>query len=552
MPESEWKRDIARHVGEIVAQVKNHTYQSPFHQEFVEIEIENGKDAGNEETVHPSGQPVPVPPPDEKRELFLKMRRLSRNIDFSGVPSDRLQAVLFYKQAKFMESFEDDYDQNAAFSMYFPSYQMMGYEQLRTYFTWRSAVRKGVVRRTSFSFVFVYLYELINNVGVENAADGLEKLVLLWDGYRGYEPKLDRYLNEWVKDYYITNDFDVPFDELLQNNPVLNKLYRRSGPESYFDYYYPYSDYKIERSAFYKPETKKTIFDCFNFVINSLNEFLYDKNKTFDDFVFYGNHDSVWTPFSKALYCSFSRRLKNHTVRFSNTESFRFENGRWTTSQNRIYRKNGRVLIGYIFRRIERFLRKVTKYGHLISADRNKIDINEIAARFADPESLFEHIDQAIFAYYRLSTRVVVTVDETNLEKIRENAEITKNKLLVDQEEPEPDDYPAQKPAVSPQSPAIAENTSLSEEPDDIWKAFARSLDKTEKTAVRMVLKEISAGELEAFSKESNVMLEVLIDNINQKAMDTMGDGVFDFSEQVTVFEDYKEDLKRVMDIESQ
>lgn len=44
-----------------------------------------------------------------------------------------------------MEDFEDDYDGDAPFSMYYPCYQMMGYEQLRTYFSWRSKVRKGFV-----------------------------------------------------------------------------------------------------------------------------------------------------------------------------------------------------------------------------------------------------------------------------------------------------------------------------------------------------------------------------------------------------------------------
>ena len=55
--------------------------------------------------------------------------------------------------------------------MYFPDYQSMGYEQLRTY-TWRTNVRKGVIRKTSFSYVFVYLYELLNNVGVADCRDG--------------------------------------------------------------------------------------------------------------------------------------------------------------------------------------------------------------------------------------------------------------------------------------------------------------------------------------------------------------------------------------------
>ena len=83
------------------------------------------------------------------------------------------QALVFCKQAEFMAKFEDDYPEYAEFSMYFPDYQRMGYRQLRTYFTWRSKVRQGQVMRTSFSYVFLYLYELINNIGVESGEDGL-------------------------------------------------------------------------------------------------------------------------------------------------------------------------------------------------------------------------------------------------------------------------------------------------------------------------------------------------------------------------------------------
>ncbi len=260
MQEGTSKQEIIRHVNELVAQLKNGTYHSPFAQKFAEVTIEDPKDAESSGDTSES-VPLQLHPIDKKRDRFMEMRKLARYSpsNYWSGPSDTMQAVMFYKQAKFMENFEDDYEENAPFSMYFPSYQMMSYEQLRTYFSWRSAVRKGVVRQTSFSYVFLYLYELINNVGVKDCEDGLEKLAFLWDAYRPYEKKLDRYMNVWVRDYYITNDFSVPFEEALQKTGNLQKLYRPSGAESFFGFYSPYSDYKIEKSIFYTDETAKTI-----------------------------------------------------------------------------------------------------------------------------------------------------------------------------------------------------------------------------------------------------------------------------------------------------
>mgnify|MGYP000568012639 FL=1 len=76
-----------------------------------------------------------------------------------------------------METFEDDYEGEAPFFHVFPDYQMMNFQQLRTYFTWRTDVRRGVVRKTSFSYVFLYIYELINHIGVKDDREGLEKLL---------------------------------------------------------------------------------------------------------------------------------------------------------------------------------------------------------------------------------------------------------------------------------------------------------------------------------------------------------------------------------------
>ena len=121
---------------------------------------------------------------------FLEMRRLALG-NFPPAGRDkRQQAAVFYQQARMMEDFEDDYQGDHPFSMYFPSYQMMDYEQWRTYFSWRTQVRQGEIRRTSFSYVFVYLYELIHHIGVEDSRDGLRRLVQIWEEYRIWQQKL--------------------------------------------------------------------------------------------------------------------------------------------------------------------------------------------------------------------------------------------------------------------------------------------------------------------------------------------------------------------------
>ena len=101
-------------------------------------------------------------------EQYRAMRRLA----YAHSRYARSEAEIFYRQGKRMETFEDSFDYRGEFFRYFPTYQAMDDRQLRGYFSWRTNVRKGVVEATSLSFAFVYVYELLNGIGVRTAEEG--------------------------------------------------------------------------------------------------------------------------------------------------------------------------------------------------------------------------------------------------------------------------------------------------------------------------------------------------------------------------------------------
>ena len=71
---------------------------------------------------------------------------------------------LFYRQGMFLADFTDDCTERAMFTRYYPTYHDMTNKQLRTYFTWRTNVRRGIVEKTSASYAMVYCYELLNQI----------------------------------------------------------------------------------------------------------------------------------------------------------------------------------------------------------------------------------------------------------------------------------------------------------------------------------------------------------------------------------------------------
>lgn len=143
-------------------------------------------------------------------DQYRKMHEISRWQDDPKGGAGRWlsEAELFYRQGLLMADFEDDCPYNGTFKSYFPTYNAMSDRQLRGYFTWRAQVRRGTVEETSTSFAFLYLYELICGIGVDNPLDGFNKIKAFWDAYRAFEPGIDRFARVWLQDYAVFHGLD--------------------------------------------------------------------------------------------------------------------------------------------------------------------------------------------------------------------------------------------------------------------------------------------------------------------------------------------------------
>lgn len=143
-------------------------------------------------------------------DQYRKMREISRWQDDPKGGAGRWlsEAELFYRQGLLMADFEDDCPYNGTFKSYFPTYNAMSDRQLRGYFTWRAQVRRGTVEETSTSFAFLYLYELICGIGIDDPLEGFNKIKAFWDVYRAFEPGIDRFALVWLQDYAVFHGLD--------------------------------------------------------------------------------------------------------------------------------------------------------------------------------------------------------------------------------------------------------------------------------------------------------------------------------------------------------
>ena len=259
---------------------------------FVEIELTSGGSS------YPSAAVAPVRPLDAvsgedpndvaaKRAVFYAMRQIARDAIVFEADLPRAFAL----QARFMMDFEDDDPSREVFTAYYPTYQMMNYAQLRTYFSWRTQVRQGNVDGVSVSYAFLYLYELINGLGVSDPQDGLDRMMAFWKAFRVFDPTIDRYVVQWMKDYHIYYPLERPFPDFAVEHG-LQSFYPtifgyESGREDSLDLFAGIARYPIKRSVFYTEENRELVGDCFYWILSRLREQCRTKKKVFEDLVFF-------------------------------------------------------------------------------------------------------------------------------------------------------------------------------------------------------------------------------------------------------------------------
>ncbi len=465
----------------------------------------------------PRPQPLKAPEKDETRALFIQMRDIARAhpsiYDFSRFFDRRIQndnAAIFYKQGMFMKDFTDAYDQSVPFSQYFPAYQMMGYQQLRTYFTWRTETRKGNVRPTSLSYVFLYIYELLNQIGIDGPQDGLTRLMALWEAYQAYDSALDKYLKRWLKDYRIYYGLETPCYE---------------KPDS-FELFCGVSKYDIRKSAFFTGGNEKLIQDCFAFVLNTLRQVFAENGLHFDDAVFQPPKKmAVWLPFKDAIFYQRPKQ-EDRRILLSPRESYICSQGRWGFTKT-ITTESGRQLVGYIMKQMEAVLRRLLNYKFKLSADASTVTHPAVGKLNKAGLSLEAAIDSAVVHFYREATKTVVKVDRAALSQIRQEALSTQQKLIVPEEETT---LPLMKEPESP--PPVQLSNS--------WTSLKTALTETEIKALAVLFNNNSA--IKKFADEQGLMVEVLVDGINEKAMDCIGDSLID--EDFVLYDDYNEHVK--------
>ena len=521
-------------------------------------------------------------------ERYREMRAVSR-YDESGRRGGRWlsEAELFFRQARIMEDFEDDCPYHGRFASYFPTYNAMSDQQLRGYFTWRARVRRGEVEQTSLSFAYVYLYELLCGIGVENPADGFEKIRSFWRAYREFAPDIDRYVRGWLRDYVVYHGLDpallagdpviaadravaelirmsAPFDPALAGGPtpkkppVLPLPPQEAAEARLVAAIETASSYRISQSRLFREHERDLVHVACAVYVRMLSYYRKNRKAGLIETLFGELAETPVTLFGSAVFFE-ERRHPDTEYALDPVRIYRCRDGFWTCRRHLGATERSQVL-GAIMRAVDRKLRIA-------------LDFEPRLQERAEAKYLERIIDREIETWLAWKTAHAprtVKIDLSKLDAIREAADATREALLTDEERaeeapapreseaPTADDAPAPQGAPAgeaastrpappasdlPRGPLPAEPPAdPREEPASAAAAMGALGLAPEEVAF---LQALLAGEPPAGGAASD---DLIVDAINEKLFDAVGDTVIEFGDAgPRLIDDYLDDLKGLM-----
>lgn len=423
-------------------------------------------------------------------------------------------ARMFYGAAKFMEDFEDSYDKKIPFFKYFPTYRDMSAKQLRTYFTWRGKVRRKNVEEISLSYAYLYIYELINQIGVSSNEEGFLALKYFILDYSKFDRFVTKYYVKWLTEYavyyglppaYLDNIYDSSAEKSVS---ILEKCGEYSDDELYTAVV-SLSGYNPESSPFVRknPDDYMRVVAA---VFRSWSDFCSrHRKKTLCERLFGIKEEFSYTFFSDAV---FFERKKHPDCCYKINDSYVFtcKDGKWKCLKYIGAVKKSKEL-GNVIREIDRIMREKYSFGRPIT---QRID-NKTVLGFINTE-----ID-SLLAEKQKNVRREISIDISSLSSIRSDADITRSKLMTEEDKAE---------ILSPE-PVL----QTTDEEDNVL------LDSTEREFIALLLKD---GDIKEFAAQKKIMLSVISENINEKLFDMFGDTVIEFDNDIPrLIEDYKEEL---------
>ena len=469
--------------------------------------------------------PRPVQAPEALPERLREMKRLYEY----GSSSAEARAANFLRQGRFMADFEDDAAWTGmGYTGYFPTYHDLTTRQLRGYFAWRARVRKGDCPPIAASAAYIYLYELLNLIGVASPEDALQKLKAFEAGYldaghgdTAMRANLRRWMTELAVVHGLPRDIARQYADpaLLNWDQALAVLQapEQRTDEDVFAALRFLDGRRLTQSPVCRKSTERGMRLFSRVWRLALRQSRADGQDLFTR-CFGRPTVSAWHPFANAVYC-WEQKPADSVYELDACRRYSFRNGAWEMIAWEGLSFDRPLLHG-LLRQTDLMLRRYLKTGVYLKERPEDAWIAPCVRSVIGTEER-EAAEAA---------RPRVILDLSGLEQIRRDALITRDSLLTDEERAEADAEaaaPAETAAPAPSAPP------------------GLPLDAVQLEILRALLDGKPASDI---IRAHRLMPAMTADMINEAMFDEIGDSVIACDDDtLSLVEDYREDLARLL-----
>ena len=456
------------------------------------------------------------------RILIPKRIKQMRQMYEYGKESYSAKAKNFYRQGMFMQDYIDSIPWTEEFNCYYPTYHDMSVTQLRGYFSWRSKVRNGVLEQISSSAVYVYLYELLNEIGCTSPEDSFQKMIAFRKRYldsRFADHRVISNLNTWMKEFAVLHSLpketvrEILDPEIVQRDHAIEVL---RNPKEYSDEVFnsllQFGSNTVLKSPVLKEHPENGVY-MFGVLWQLVSDAFHRDGKDLFEECFGKAVTSFWRPLSNAVYYNRSN-VESSDYSLTEAHSFQCRNGVWKQT---VFEKRN-----IHSERINSFLRAADAQLRIwYNTGKN------LKLRPAD-SWLVPYMEEAAKMLHQSERKAAilsVKIDLSGLDRIRQDAETTQNQLLTDDERLEMTEQ------------EIIQNAG--EKADDV------PFDHTVVSILRMLLSDHDPSE---FVRQNHLTSSLAADLINDALMDILGDtAVSCDDDRLMIVEDYRKDLMSIL-----
>ena len=496
---------------------------------------------------------------------------------------------LFVEQALLAASYEDDYEFHGTAQRYFPTYRGLTDQQLRGYFAWRTKARKGNLEKTSLSFAFLHLYELANSIGPEGAVppeQGLRNLEGFYRAYAKLDERIERYAREWCRDYAIYHGLHEDAERLFYEASgktgrvhdealaVLQDFEEQATRKSeapanslisdarLFGALAALSSYRIDQSRMLR-EDEEAVRSIVCGMWRSLSAYYRTQRKhSLFESLFGVRSAMPHAMFRSAVFLPQGKH-PDAVMEIGPVTRFICANGRWRCE--RLYHVTDRSRkLGALLKAADDRLRErlgVEPRLKDVSAPKYVMRIidKQIDAAMEKRQAQAEAEERARLEAERRN----VSIDFSKLSGIRAEAALSCEALLVDEERAEAEPTPTaahieateideiqvgpSTPHHTEEAPLLSEAGSEDDQPSPV--APTSPFSPAETAYLRCLLSGAEAAERKVALSDAGVSEPMMMDAINEKALDEIGDVILEEGDDgPEILEDYLEDVRGIVE----